>query len=150
MASNSPRTSTIVIASIGTIVTGALAYAIYFDYRRRHDVDFRRNLKRESKKQAKVAKVEAESSKKQERQELRDLVDEANEEGFPTDADEKEAFFMQEVGQGEQLCQQSMSITHEVLYLETSKSANEYQAACLKRPLYASSGRYASTHNPRS
>ena len=112
MSSNSPRTSTIVIASIGTIVTGALAYAIYFDYRRRHDVDFRRNLKRESKKQAKVAKVEAESSKKQERQELRDLVDEANEEGFPTDADEKEAFFMQEVGQGEQLCQQSTSIKY--------------------------------------
>ena len=124
MSSNSPRTSTIVIASIGTIVTGALAYAIYFDYRRRHDVDFRRNLKRESKKQAKVAKVEAESSKKQERQELRDLVDEANEEGFPTDADEKEAFFMQEVGQGEQLCQQSMFTTHHICILEVSKSAN--------------------------
>lgn len=81
---------------------------MYFDYRRRHDAEFRRALKRESKRQTKIAKTEAEGAKKQERQEIREMVDEANEEGFPTDPDEKEAFFMQEVGQGEVLCQQSM------------------------------------------
>jgi import receptor subunit TOM20 len=104
--SSTIRTSTVVYASIGTLLTGALAYAVYFDHRRRTDAEFRRQLKRDSKKLAKASKVEAESSKKQERQELRDMVDEANEDGFPTDADEKEAFFMQEVGQGEVLCQQ--------------------------------------------
>ena len=101
------KTSTLIIASLGTIASGLLAYAVYFDYRRRHDVAFRRALKRESRKQAKEARSEAETSKKQERQEIRSMVDEANEEGLPTDADEKEGYFMQEVGQGEVLCQQS-------------------------------------------
>jgi len=110
MSSTTPttiKTSTLLIASLGTLASGLLAYAVYFDYRRRHDVAFRRALKRESRKQAKEARSEAETSKKQERQEIRSMVDEANEEGFPTDADEKEGYFMQEVGQGEVLCQQA-------------------------------------------
>ena len=35
-------------------------------------------------------------------------MDEAKEEGFPTDVEDKEAYFMNEVGQGEVLCQDSM------------------------------------------
>lgn len=102
------RTSTIVYASIGTLFTGALAYAFYFDYKRRNDVEFRRALKLEAKKQAKAAKEEQQGAKQRERQELRGLVDEANEEGYPENADDKEAFFMEEVGQGEKLCQSGM------------------------------------------
>lgn len=34
-------------------------------------------------------------------------MDEAKEEGFPTDVEEREAYFMNEVGQGEKLCQDS-------------------------------------------
>lgn len=103
------KTSTIVAASIGTVVTGCLAYAVYFDYKRRNDVGFRKALKRESRRQAKAAKEEADGAKDREREEIKAMVDEANEEGFPEGADEKEAFFMEEVGAGERLCQTSTS-----------------------------------------
>jgi len=107
MASTVPsiRTSTIIFASIGTVVTGCIAYAFYFDYKRRHDVGFRKALKRESRKQARAAKEEEEGAKHRQRAELRQLVDEVNEEGYPEGAEDKEAFFMEEVGQGEKLCQ---------------------------------------------
>lgn len=107
MSSTTPsiRTSTIIYASIGTIVTAGLAYAVYFDYKRRHDVGFRKQLKRESKKQAKAAKVEAEGAKHRDRAELRQMVDQANEEGYPESADDKEEYFMFEVGQGEKASQ---------------------------------------------
>lgn len=101
------KTSTIVAACLGTTLTGLTAYAIYFDYRRRNDPEFRRALKRESKRQARAAKEEAEGAQQRQKQELRLMVDEAVEEGWPVSADEKEGFFMEEVGMGEKLCQQS-------------------------------------------
>lgn len=105
---SSIKTSTVVYISLGTVLSGCLAYAAYFDYKRRHDVEFRKSLKREARKQARAAKEEAEGAKTKERQELRTLVDEANEEGFPEGADDKEAFFMEEVGMGERLCQSGL------------------------------------------
>lgn len=104
----SVKTSTIVAASVGTAVTGLAAYAIYFDYKRRSDPEFRKQLKKESKRQHRAAKEEAEGAEKRERQELRAMVDEAVEEGWPQAAEEKETYFMEEVGMGEKLCQQSM------------------------------------------
>lgn len=106
MATESVRTSTVVAAVVGTTITGLAAYAVYFDYKRRNDAEFRRNLKREAKKQAKVAREEAEGNEKKDKQELRQMVDEAVEEGWPTAAEEKETYFMEEVGMGEKLCQQ--------------------------------------------
>lgn len=108
MATESVRTSTVVAAVVGTTITGLAAYAVYFDYKRRNDVEFRRNLKREAKKQAKAAREEAEGNDKKDKQELRQMVDEAVEEGWPTAAEEKETYFMEEVGMGEKLCQQCM------------------------------------------
>ena len=102
---NAIRPSTLVYASIGTAVTGLLAYAIYFDHKRRSDPDFRKALKRESRKQAKAAREEEEEEGKRRRAEIRELVDEANEEGYPKDAQDKEAQFMQILGEGEALCQ---------------------------------------------
>ncbi|KAF2492001.1 protein import receptor MAS20 [Lophium mytilinum] len=99
------KSSTIVAVSAGAVVTGLLAYAVYFDHRRRTDPDFRKALKRESKKQAKAAKEEAQLQSVQQKKLVRQAVDAANEEGFPTDAEEVEAYFMQEVARGEQLCQ---------------------------------------------
>lgn len=103
---SSPRTSTIAAITAGTVVTGLVAYAIYFDHRRRTDPNFRKELKRESKRQARAAKEEAEAGAKEQRQAIRDAVARANEEGFPKDPEEVEAYFMQEVAQGEALCQQ--------------------------------------------
>ncbi|KIX04345.1 uncharacterized protein Z518_05213 [Rhinocladiella mackenziei CBS 650.93] len=97
------QTSTIVTISVGTVVTGLLAYAVYFDYRRRNDPEFRRALKRESRRQARIAREEAEIQGKQQREEIKRAVQEAIEEGFPTDVEEREAFFMQQIAQGESL-----------------------------------------------
>ena len=113
------QTSTIVAATVGTIATGILgrrrlpstsralliyldlAYAVYFDHRRRTDPNFRKQLKRESRRQARAAKEEAEANNTRQRQAIRAAVEEAKEEGFPVDVEEKEAYFMQEVAKGE-------------------------------------------------
>jgi len=97
------KTSTIVSISIGTAVTGLVAYAVYFDYRRRNDPDFRKALKRESRRQARIAKEEAELQGNKKREDIISAVQDAIEEGFPTDIEEKEAFFMQQIAQGEAL-----------------------------------------------
>lgn len=99
------QTSTIVTATVGTFATGLVAYAVYFDYRRRTDPDFRKQLKRESKRQARAAKEEAEAHSSRQRQALKSIVEEAKEDGFPVDVEEKEAYFMNEVARGEQLAQ---------------------------------------------
>ena len=93
----------------GVVLTGVLAYAVYFDYRRRTDPEFRKMLKRESKKQARAAKEEAEAQGAQQKKAIREAVDKANEDGFPRDPEEVEAYFMQEVARGEGLCQEGMS-----------------------------------------
>jgi len=100
------QTSTIVAASVGTVATGLLAYAVWFDHRRRTDPNFRKSLKREAKRQAKAAKEEADAHTTRQRQAIRIAVEEAKEEGFPTDVEEKEAYFMNEVARGEQLSQE--------------------------------------------
>ena len=82
-----------------------IAYAVYFDHKRRSDPDFRKALKRESRREARAAKEEAEAQGVQQKQAIENAVSEAREEGFPTDVEDKEAYFMNEVGQGEVLCQ---------------------------------------------
>ena len=104
------RTSTIVSASVATVIAGCLGYALYFDYRRRNDLEFRKALKKDARKQAKAAKVEAEDSKMRERKEIHQMVDAANEEGYPADAEERERLFMEEVGVGEKLGTSGMTL----------------------------------------
>ncbi|KAI9717211.1 MAG: hypothetical protein M1828_007404 [Chrysothrix sp. TS-e1954] len=106
---NSFKPSTLVYASLGTAISGMVAYAVYFDHKRRSDPDFRKALKRESRKQARAAKEEEEEEGKRRRAEIRELVDEANEEGYPKEAQDKEAQFMQTLTEGEQLCNDSSS-----------------------------------------
>ncbi|KAK5947626.1 mitochondrial import receptor subunit tom20 [Knufia obscura] len=95
------KTSTIVSITVGTMVTGVLAYAVYFDYQRRTNPEFRKALKRDAKRQQRKAKEESEMQGKQQREEIKNAVQEAQEEGFPTDLEEKEAFFLQQISQGE-------------------------------------------------
>lgn len=107
--STGPSTTTLLTATAATALTAFTAYAIYFDYKRRHDVAFRRNLKKESKRQAKEAKEAEGAQQKQEKEELRRMVEEAVDEGWPSGAEEKESYFMEEVGMGERLCNQGES-----------------------------------------
>ncbi|KAF2645279.1 mitochondrial import receptor subunit tom-20 [Massarina eburnea CBS 473.64] len=105
MSSSSLRPTTIAAVSVGTIAAGFVAYAIYFDHRRRNDPEFRKQLKRDSKKQARAAKEEAEAQGKEQKKTIKAAVERANEEGYPKDPEEVEAYFMQEVAQGEGMCQ---------------------------------------------
>ncbi|RAL65628.1 hypothetical protein DID88_005300 [Monilinia fructigena] len=77
------QTSTIVAASVGTVATGLVAYAIYFDHKRRTDPNFRKQLKKESKRQAKAAKEEAEAYTERQKEVIKAVVLEAKEDGFP-------------------------------------------------------------------
>jgi len=58
-------------------------------------------LKREARRQARKAKEETEAQGKQQREEIKAAVQDAQDEGFPTDIEEKEAFFLQQISQGE-------------------------------------------------
>jgi len=80
------------------------AYAVYFDHKRRTDPGFRKALRKESRKEARVAKEHAEAQAAGHKDSIKDAVRKAKEEGFPTDVQDKETFFMQEVGEGEGIC----------------------------------------------
>lgn len=106
--SSSLKPSTIAAISVGTVVTGFLAYAVYFDHKRRNDPDFRKQLKRESKRIQRAAKEQEEAQGQEQKKAIRAAVERANEEGFPKDPEEVEAYFMQEVAQGEGMVQKGM------------------------------------------
>jgi import receptor subunit TOM20 len=99
------KTSTIIVATVGTIVTGLVAYAVYFDHRRRTDPEFRKQLKKESRRLAKAQKEQAEAAGKEQRKAIREAVERVNAEGLPRDSEEVERYFMEEVAEGEKLCQ---------------------------------------------
>lgn len=109
MASTQPssgiQTTTIVLATVGTLTAAALAYAVYFDHKRRSDPDFRKKLKKQQKQVSKAAKEEAVAAEKGQKEKIRRLVDEANEEGFPKDPEKTEEYFMTVVARGEQMSQ---------------------------------------------
>ena len=98
-----PSTTTIVLATVGTLTAFALGYAAYFDHKRRSDPDFRRQLKKAAKQASKQEKLSAVSAERQRANEIRAAVAEANAEGFPTDPEKTEAYFMQQVEQGEMM-----------------------------------------------
>jgi len=95
--------STIATATVAAVATGVLAYAVYFDYRRRNNVEFRRALRRNEKKQARAEKDQAVATKEAQRRNIQRAVDDAKAEGFPSDPDEKESYFLNEVQNGEAL-----------------------------------------------
>jgi len=99
------NTSTALIYGAATVLTVGTAYAIYFDYKRHNDPEFRKALKRDKKRLIKEQKQQADADNEAQRRGLKQAVKEAQEEGFPTDVEEKEAFFMNEVARGETLCQ---------------------------------------------
>lgn len=87
------------------LISWNTAYAIYFDHKRRTDPEFRKALKRELRKEARAVREQAEAEGKQQKEAIKAAVRGAREEGFPTDVEDKEAYFMNEVGRGEALCQ---------------------------------------------
>lgn len=74
---------------------------MYFDYQRRNNPDFRKALKRDAKRQARLAKEANEAEGKRQKAEIKAAIEEAIDEGFPSDIEEKEAYFLQQISQGE-------------------------------------------------
>jgi import receptor subunit TOM20 len=124
--SSSLKPSTVAAISVGTIVTGFVAYAAYFDYKRRNDVEFRKQLKRESKRTQRAAKEQEEAQGQEQKKAIREAVERANDEGFPKDPEEVEAYFMQEVAQGEGMVQKGR---WSFLQCQQLAEANRYTGA---------------------
>jgi import receptor subunit TOM20 len=108
MASTTPSQSvsitTIALATTGAVLSAGLAYALYFDHRRRTDPNFRKDLKRQHKKVSRQNEEASRAEERTQKEKIKRVVDEANEEGFPRDPEETESYFMQEVARGETMC----------------------------------------------
>lgn len=115
---SSIRPSTIIAATIGTAAAAFVGYAVYFDHRRRTDPEFRKALKREAKREARIAKSQQDEQGQQQRAQIKAMLDETAEEGFPTNDQEKEGYFMEHVAMGERLQSEG-----EFDYVPASKSA---------------------------
>jgi import receptor subunit TOM20 len=89
-------------------LTHPVAYAVYFDHKRQTDPEFRRSLKRNNRRLARAVKEEAEAQGAMQRESIKKVVQQAKDEGFPTDLEEKEAYFMGQVARGESLCAEGM------------------------------------------
>lgn len=100
------RTSAIVTATAATVIGLGCAYAVYFDYKRRNDANFRKALRRDKKKHQSAQKQQAAAANAAQRQQVAIALRQVAEEGFPTDAEEREGYFMNELAQGELLCQE--------------------------------------------
>ena len=104
------RTSTVVAISVGTILTGAIGYAVYFDHRRRTDPEFRKALKRDAKKLAKAQKAQQEESAASMRREIALLVRHMNSEGYPSRQEDMEIYFLEQMQKSEALISSMFSV----------------------------------------
>ena len=120
------RTFTVLTVAGITIVGGLVAYAVYFDYKRRNDVEFRKRLRtfspppsatnsshmRPGKDKKRVDKTVAQSRESSDDpahvtiDQLRAALDTVRLEDVPTTVDAKEQYFMAQVSLGEQLAVQ--------------------------------------------
>ncbi|KAI6024482.1 hypothetical protein EDC04DRAFT_2723876 [Pisolithus marmoratus] len=98
--------TTTMLTVAGIAVGGLVAYAVYFDYKRRTDTNFRKQLRKEKKRVAKSqASPEASaSSSGVDVNALKQALETVKQEEVPATPEEKEKYFMAQVGLGEQLC----------------------------------------------
>ena len=87
-----------------------LAYAVYFDHKRQTDPEFRKALKRNNRRMERAVKEEAEAHGAMQREVIKKVVQQAKDEGFPTDLEDKESYFMSQVAQGEALTGEGMCL----------------------------------------
>lgn len=129
------KSRNILAIAAATVATGVLAYIVYFDYKRRNDAQFRRKLRgyrspapithsshyefigKEKKRVDKTVAQEKSStasggaapSGNITPEMLRAALEQVKLEEPPSSTEEKEAYFMTQVGMGEQLAAQGMS-----------------------------------------
>ncbi|KAJ4479127.1 hypothetical protein J3R30DRAFT_3289650 [Lentinula aciculospora] len=102
---SSRTTSVLTIAGIAAL--SIVAYAVYFDYKRRNDVDFRKKLKKDKKRVDKsIASSKASIPSDPSAvgvDEVREALELVKAEQVPVSPEEKETYFMTQVASGEQL-----------------------------------------------
>lgn len=104
---------------------------MYFDYQRRNNPEFRRALKRDARRQARIAKEQTEAQGKRQREEIKAALQEALEEGFPTNIEEKEAFFLQQISQGEAMANDDSMFSNDLRDSANPWSGSDPVAAAL-------------------
>ncbi|KAG0173416.1 hypothetical protein DFQ28_001591 [Apophysomyces sp. BC1034] len=102
------KPQTIALLTAGVAVTAGIGYMVYFDQKRRNDPKFRKQLKRERKKVAKATKVAEEQAKHSTVQLIEAVLEAASKEPLPTTPEEKEKYFMAQVGAGEAFYDQAI------------------------------------------
>jgi import receptor subunit TOM20 len=118
------RRSTIFTVAAVAIAAGLAAYAVYFDYKRRNDVDFRRKLSKSfiffgtlsnwshiEKDRKRVKQSQAQEDGRADALDsthstLKEALQVIRNEEIPKSMEEKEGYFMTQVGIGEQLAVQ--------------------------------------------
>ncbi|GAA6016179.1 hypothetical protein JCM11491_003759 [Sporobolomyces phaffii] len=109
--SSAPSTSfnplKIALTATSVLAAATVGYAVYFDYRRRNDAVFRKNIQKEYKKVDKKVKHAQEAGKEQIQAALKRAIALANAEPVPTSPEGKEQFFMEQVALAEQLAARS-------------------------------------------
>ncbi|KAJ7771125.1 hypothetical protein DFH07DRAFT_804953 [Mycena maculata] len=99
------RTNSILVIA-GISFCGIIAYAVYFDYRRRTDADFRKKIRKEKKRVDKSlaqSRQAAAAASEISEAELREALKLLKSEPPPPTQHEKENYFMSQVAMGEQL-----------------------------------------------
>ncbi|WVQ95207.1 hypothetical protein IAU59_002301 [Kwoniella sp. CBS 9459] len=84
-------------------LTGLVGYAVYFDYMRRHSAEFRKGLKKQHKKLAAAAEAQSKADKERNSKLLREALAEIQAEAPPTSPEQQEAYFQEQVAEGEKL-----------------------------------------------
>ncbi|KZV77179.1 hypothetical protein PENSPDRAFT_645453 [Peniophora sp. CONT] len=110
------KTASILTIAGVTLVSGAIAYAVYFDSKRRTDAAFRKKLRKDKKKVDKSAASQQAASAAASTAslgplnitevELRAAIETVKKEELPASPEAKEQYFMQQVNMGETLCAQ--------------------------------------------
>lgn len=138
MASSTGSTRQLLTLGGATLLTAALGYCVYFDYKRRNDPVFRKKLRqwlpssaagsasvadqvdavrdhRKVHKATKIARASAAKSDADVTALLKQTVQTINAEPFPTTTEAKEEFFMEQAGIGEMLTQSEHLRTLDVM-----------------------------------
>ncbi|KAI9258483.1 MAS20 protein import receptor-domain-containing protein [Sporodiniella umbellata] len=122
--------STIALIATGSVLSAGLGYIVYFDYKRRNNPAFRKQLKKERKQAAKASKeAEAAATPKQESklQFYERVIVECAQESYPDTPEGKESYFMEKVTVAENLIKQGEAYYDEAV-LSFYKALKVYPA----------------------
>ncbi|ORY32130.1 mitochondrial outer membrane translocase complex, subunit Tom20 domain-containing protein [Naematelia encephala] len=95
--------SQVAVITAAAALTGLVGYAFYFDYQRRNNPDFRKGLKKQQKKLAAAAEARTKAEKERNSKALREALATVQAEIPPTSPEEQEAYFQEQVAEGEKL-----------------------------------------------